>query len=133
MMCPSFRQMIKSGECHNTLLTAGSPYENTRASTVLLMLSGRYISDFRTRKFDNSNQTGACRLCPSSPGSVPLPQAHPVLQALSSTSSCSAPPCSRPTGGQPSSGQSTWLPGPGYSRQWHSTARAPCSQWFSSC
>ena len=76
---PNFFSLTKS---HNILLTAKSPYENKRASTVLLMLSGRYVSDFRTRKFDNSNQTGACRLCPSSPGS-PAPAGtleHQLLQ-----------------------------------------------------
>ena len=37
------------------------------------MLSGRYISDFRTRHFNNSNPTGACRLCLSSSGSPAPP------------------------------------------------------------
>ena len=37
----------------------------SRAAIVLLMLSGRYITEHRSRKWDNSNPDGKCRLCPA--------------------------------------------------------------------
>ena len=51
----------------NILTTARSPYEVSRALTVVRMMSGRYITDHRTRHWDRSNPQGLCRLCPSSP------------------------------------------------------------------
>ena len=71
------------------MTSAGSQYEVKRASLVVLMLSGRYICDFRTRYFDISNPTGTCKLCRSSPAQV-----QPALQAHWSTSSSSAWPSS---------------------------------------
>ena len=53
---------------HRIMSSAGSPYEVTRAITVTRMLSGRYITCHRTRHWDKSNPTGACRLCPTVPG-----------------------------------------------------------------
>ena len=49
---------------------------------LVLMLSGRYICDYRTRHFDLSNPTGACRLCRSSPGAAGPPGTleHQLLQ-----------------------------------------------------
>ena len=36
------------------------------------MLSGRYITDYRTRHWDNTNPAGNCRLCPHfNVGSIP--------------------------------------------------------------
>ena len=49
---------------HRTFSTAGSPYEVNRATIVARMLSGRYITDHRTRHWDRSNPAGHCRLCP---------------------------------------------------------------------
>ena len=66
---PNFDSLVKT---HTILTTAGSPYEVSRASVVMLMLSGRYVTDFRSRHFNLSNKTGACRLCPFSPG-LPAP------------------------------------------------------------
>lgn len=65
----NFYSLVKT---HTILTTAGSPYEVSRASVVMLMQSGRYVTDFRSRHFNLSNKTGACRLCPSSPG-LPAP------------------------------------------------------------
>ena len=67
---PHFFSLTKT---HKTISSANSPYEISRATIVNLMLSGRYISDFRTRHFNNSNPTGACRLCLSSSGSPAPP------------------------------------------------------------
>ena len=67
---------------HRILTSAESPYEVSQASVVVIMLSGRYICDYRTRHFDLSNPTGACRLCPSSPGAAGPPRTleHKLLQ-----------------------------------------------------
>ena len=46
------------------ITAAGSPYEVSRAGIVLLMLSGRYITDHRSRMWDRANPDGKCRLCP---------------------------------------------------------------------
>ena len=62
---------------HNTISTPGSPYEVSRANTVLLILSGRYISDERSRLWDPQNKEGCCRLCASPPGQPPPPGTLP--------------------------------------------------------
>ena len=49
---------------HNTFSTAGSSYEVDRATVVARMLSGRYITDYRTRHWDSTNPAGNCRLYP---------------------------------------------------------------------
>ena len=66
---------------HNTISTAGSPYEVSRAATVLLILSGRYISDERSRLWDPNNKDGCCRLCASPPGQPPPPGTLPGQQS----------------------------------------------------
>ena len=50
---------------HLIISAPGSPYEVGRAATVLRMLSGRYITDHRSRRWDKSNPEGLCRLCPA--------------------------------------------------------------------
>ena len=50
---------------HLIISAPGSPYEVGRAATVLHMLSGRYITDHRSRRWDKSNPEGLCRLCPA--------------------------------------------------------------------
>ena len=50
---------------HLIISSPGSPYEVGRAATVLRMLSGRYITDHRSRRWDKSNPEGLCRLCPT--------------------------------------------------------------------
>ena len=62
---------------HRTLTTAGSPYETTRAATVTLMLSGRYVTCHRSRLFGPQNPQGCCRLCPAPPGQPPPPGTLP--------------------------------------------------------
>ena len=52
---------------HPTITTARSPYEVARATTVATMLSGRYATDHRARRWDHANPTGRCRLCPPAP------------------------------------------------------------------
>ena len=76
---PNFYSLTRT---HRILTSAGSPYEVSWASVVVLMLSGRYICDYRTRLFDLSNPTGACRLCRSSPGAAGPPGTleHLLLQ-----------------------------------------------------
>ena len=76
---PKFYSLTRT---HRVLTSAGSQYEVRRASVVVLMLSGRYICDFRTRHFDLSNPTGACRLCRFSPGAAGPPGTleHQLLQ-----------------------------------------------------
>jgi hypothetical protein len=63
---------------HNTFVSAGSPYEVRRATTVSRMLSGRYITCHRTRHWDRSNPDGLCRLCPG-PGSPTGDLPHQLL------------------------------------------------------
>ena len=53
-------------QTHRTLSLAGSPHEVSKASTVMLMLSGKYFTCYHTRHWDLSNSSGACKLCPSS-------------------------------------------------------------------
>ena len=53
----------------------------SRAATVLLILSGRYISDERSRHWDPQNKQGCCRLCPSPPGQPPPPGTLPGQQS----------------------------------------------------
>ena len=66
---PHFFSLSKT---HNTFSTAGSSYEVDKATVVARMLSGRYITDYRTRHWDRSNPAGNCRLCPhSNVGSAP--------------------------------------------------------------
>ena len=66
---PHFFSLAKT---HATFSTAGSPYEVGRATVVARMLSGRYITDHRTRHWDRTNPAGNCRLCPHfNVGSVP--------------------------------------------------------------
>ena len=76
---PNFYSLTRP---HRILTSAGSQYEVSRASVVVLMLSGRYICDYRTRHFDLSNPTGACRLCRLSPGAIGPPGTleHQLLQ-----------------------------------------------------
>ena len=50
---------------HMIITAAGSPYEVSRAGVVLLMLSGRYITDHRSRRWDKTNPDGKCLLCPA--------------------------------------------------------------------
>ena len=57
-------QFFSLSKTHNTFSTAGSSYEVDRATVVARMLSGRYITDYRTRHWDSSNPTGSFRLCP---------------------------------------------------------------------
>ena len=52
---------------HPIITTARSPYEVARATTVATMLSGRYATDHRARRWDHANPTGRCRLCPPAP------------------------------------------------------------------
>ena len=52
---------------HLTITTATTPHQVTRATTVVAMLGGRYVTDYRTRHWDRSNPEGRCRLCPSTP------------------------------------------------------------------
>ena len=61
---PHYFSLIKT---HRTLSLAGSPHEVSKATTVMLMMSGRYITCHHTRHWDMSNTAGACKLCPSSP------------------------------------------------------------------
>ena len=62
---------------HRTITTAGSPHEVTRAATVTLMLSGRYVTCHRARLFNNQNPNGNCRLCAAPPGEPPPAGALP--------------------------------------------------------
>ena len=62
---------------HNTISTAGSPFEVSRAGTVLLILSGTYISDERSRLWHPQNRDGCCRLCASPTGQPPPPRTLP--------------------------------------------------------
>ena len=59
---PLFFSLTKT---HRTLSLAGSPHEVSKASTVMLMLSGKYITCYHARHWDLSNSSGACKLCPS--------------------------------------------------------------------
>ena len=63
------------------LATAQSPYEVSRALTAVRMMSGRYVSDHRTRHWDGANPEGLCRLCPPSQGQ-PAPQGDLAHQLL---------------------------------------------------
>ena len=63
---------------HMIITAPGSPYEVSRAGIVLLMLSGRYITDHRSRHWDKSNPEGVCRLCPN-----PAPTGDLTHQLLS--------------------------------------------------
>ena len=63
---------------HMIITAAGSPYEVSRAGIILLMLSGRYITDHRSRRWDKSNPEGKCRLCPT-----PAPTGDLAHQLLS--------------------------------------------------
>ena len=67
---PHFFSLTKT---HRTLSLAGSPHEVSKATTVMLMLSGKYITCHHTRHWDTSNAAGACKLCPSSPESPAPP------------------------------------------------------------
>ena len=58
-------QWFSLSKPHLIISAPGSPYEVGRAATVLLMLSGRYITDHRSRRWDKSNPEGLCRLCPA--------------------------------------------------------------------
>ena len=51
----------------HTITTATTPHQVVRATTVVRMLSGRYVTDYRTRHWDRANPEGRCRLCPSTP------------------------------------------------------------------
>ena len=51
----------------HTITTATTPHQVVRATTVVLMLSGRYVTDYRTRHWARDNPEGRCRLCPSTP------------------------------------------------------------------
>ena len=76
---PHFYSLAKT---HRTFSTAGSPYEVERATIAARMLSGRYITDHRTRHWDRSNPAGLCRLCPHfNIGGAPPPGdlAHQLL------------------------------------------------------
>ena len=66
---------------HKIITSARTPYEVSRATTALVMLSGRYITDYRTRHWDRGNPNGNCRLCPSPPNmQAPLGDlAHQLL------------------------------------------------------
>ena len=82
------------------LTTAQSPYEVSRALTVVRMMSGRYITDHRTRNWDQANPEGLCRLCPSPPGQ-PAPKGGPgppaaVLSGPSGGQTESSPAVGRP-------------------------------------
>ena len=52
---------------HHTITTATTPHQVVRATTVVAMLGGRYVTDYRTRHWDRANPEGRCRLCPSTP------------------------------------------------------------------
>ena len=52
---------------HHTISTATTPHQVVRATTVVAMLSGRYVTDYRTRHWDRANPEGRCRLCPATP------------------------------------------------------------------
>ena len=75
---PHFFSLTKT---HRTLSLAGSPHEVSKATTVMLMLSGRYNTCHHTRHWDRSNVAGSCKLCPSSPrvSSSPRNPAAPAV------------------------------------------------------
>ena len=54
---------------------AESPFEVKKAATVALMISGRYVTDHRSRHWSVTNRDGHCQLClavghPSTPGTI---------------------------------------------------------------
>ena len=54
---------------------AESAYEVRKAATVACMLSGRYVTDYRSRHWEKSNPSGYCQLCmmtgfPQTPGTL---------------------------------------------------------------
>ena len=73
---PYFRPSYMSlSSPHPVWTMAETPYEVSKACTVATMLSGRYITDHRSRHWSNKNPQGVCQLClvsnfPSTPGTL---------------------------------------------------------------
>ena len=73
---PYFRPSYMSlSSPHPVWKLAETPYEVSKACTVATMLSGRYVTDHRSRHWSSKNPQGVCQLClvskfPPTPGTL---------------------------------------------------------------